>query len=218
MGQPRRDAEEMDRWMLRGMALAEFDAINVSTQDVAGLLAVGAPAGLPLVSANLAGPGIARWRIVERGGLRIGITGVTGGVMPVANAAGLSLAPILQSEPTISEMASQVDVAVVLAWGATEEVRTLVRRVPGIDVVIDASIRDEAPEAAFLGGTLLAFSVYQGVQLGELRLEIDAGRVVGAIDRHVDLDDVAPEDPAIAALAAEAKTAIDRVQRELYGP
>ena len=52
---------------------------------------------------------------------------------------------------------------------------------------------------------------------GELRLDLDAGRVVGAHDRHIDLDEAVPQARELARIQREARAAIDAWQAEAYG-
>jgi 2',3'-cyclic-nucleotide 2'-phosphodiesterase (5'-nucleotidase family) len=216
-GQPRLDAEEMDRWAMLGLSAASFDALNVSAHDVAGLVRVPPNPTLPLVSANISGPGVHRWVVVERGGRRIGITGVSGDAPTMADTSAYPMVPAARAAPVLKELAAQVDVLVLLAWNANDAVRSLLKAVPEVDVVIDAGLYSEGLPPVFSRGTLWAFAEYQLVRAGELRLSLREGRVVGAIDRHVDLDDAVPERADIAGIQRQARVAIDAVQRAQYG-
>jgi len=216
-GQPRLDAEEQDRWAMKGLAASGFDALNVSAHDVAGLIRVPPDPTLPLVSANISGPGIRRWVIVERGGLRVGITGVSGNAPTMADTSAFPMQPASSAAGVLAELVSRADVVVLLAWNANEAVRGLLAAVPGIDVVLDAGLYTDALPPVFTRGAVWTFSEYQLVRAGELRLQLTDGQVTSAIDRHIDLDDAVPEHAGIAALQREARTAIDRVQGELYG-
>ena len=216
-GQPRADAAEMDRWMMKGVAAVGYDALNVSAHDLAGLVEVPPEPGLPLVSANVTGPGIAPYVVVNRGALRIGITGVTGPAASMADTSRYPVTPPERAVPVLQELAAKADVVVLLAWNANDAVRTLLRAVPAIDVVIDAGLYSDALPPVFTRGTVWTFAEYQLVRAGELRLGLDGGRVTGALDRHIDLDDAVPEDPAVAAITREARIAIDGVQKVMYG-
>lgn len=217
MGQPRRDAEVMDVWAMRGLAAAGFDALNVSAHDVAGLVAVPPDPTLPLVSANVEGPGVRRYVIVERGGLRVGITGVTGPAPTMADTSAYPVAPAEQAVGVLAELVARADVVVLLAWNANDAVRTLLQAVPGVDVVLDSGLYSDAMPPVFRQGTVWTFAPYQLVRAGELRLDLDAGRVRSAVDRQVDLDDAVPVDAPVARIAADARLELDRVQRLLYG-
>lgn len=216
-GQPRADAELMDVWAMRGLAAAGFDALNVSAHDVAGLVRVPPDPTLPLVSANVSGPGVRRYVIVEREGVKVGITGITGPAATMADTSAYPIAPPASAAGVLAELVTRADVVVLLAWNANDAVRTLQDAVPGIDVVLDAGLYSDAMPPVFRRDAVWTFSVYQLVRAGELRLDLDAGRVVRALDRQVDLDDAVPVDARIARIAADARLELDRLQRELYG-
>lgn len=216
-GQPRPDAAEMDRWAMVGMGAAGFDALNVTAHDVAGLVAVPPNPALPLVSAHIEGPGVQRWVVVERGGQRVGITGISGPAPSMADTSAYTMHPVSSAAPVFEELAGKVDVLVLLAWNANDEVRKLIKRVPLIDVVIDAGLYTDALPAVLSGSTLWAFAEYQLVRAGELRLDLNAGRVVGAHDRHIDLDEAVPQARELARIQREARAAIDAWQAEAYG-
>ena len=216
-GQTRPDAAEMNAWMAQGLDLAGFDAINVSGHDLLGLPGLPSTASLPLVSAHVAGPGIARWVIVERGGARVGITGVTAPVETLGALGEYTVAPLDQAGPVLRELAAQVDILVLLAWNVDADSPTLLKQAPGIDIVVQAGLYTEAPPGRFAQDAAWTASVFQGVQAGELRIDLDGGRVIGALDRRVDLDDVVPARRDMDLLMVEAKRAIDVVQRTAYG-
>lgn len=215
-GQPIRDAAVKNKWMARGAVAARFDALNVSAHDVAGFAASPPEGSLPWVSANVSGAGVARWVIVERGGKRVGITGITGPAASMSDTSAWPIAPPAAAVATLRELAERVDVLILLAWNANDAVRSLVAAVPGVDVVLDAGLYADAMPPVLRNGTLWTFSEYQLVRAGELRLRVEGGTVVSALDRHIDLDDAVPDDPAVGAVAADALVDIDRTQRELF--
>ncbi|MSQ02582.1 MAG: hypothetical protein EXR71_11960 [Myxococcales bacterium] len=216
-GHVRRDAEVMDVWAMRGMAAAGFDALNVTAHDVAGLVRVPPDPSLTLVSANVTGPGIVRYVIVERGGRTIGITGITGPAASMADTSAYPIAPAESATGVLAELVGRVDVVVLMGWQANGALRFLQKAVPGIDVILDSGLYADALPPVFQQGAAWTFSEYQMVRAGELRLRLDGGRVLGGVDRHIDLDAAVPDDPVIAKIAREARLDLDRVQTELYG-
>lgn len=214
-GALRPDAVEMNRWMARGLAASGWDALNVAAPDLAGLSVLDSAAirGLPLVSANVRGPGISRWRVVERGGLRVGVTGLTAVEPTLAQAPGYTIGPTTDALAVVRELAPQVDVVVLLAWHAPEAARQIAVAVPQLDVVVDANRHRELVEPFLVGSAVWATSTFEAQRIGELRLDLEGGAVAGAIDRHVDLDPTVAEDPALAKLATEAQAAIDAALR-----
>lgn len=210
------DAAVKNQWMARGAAAARFDALNVSAHDIAGFAASPPEGSLPWVSANVSGPGVAKWVIVERGGHTIGITGITGPAASMADTSAWPIAPPAAAIPTLRDLAQRVDLVVLLAWNANDAVRSLVAAVPGVDVVLDAGLYADALPPVLKNGTLWTFSEYQLVRAGELRLRVESGTVVAALDRHIDLDDAVPDDPSVGAVAADALIDIDQTQRKLF--
>ena len=107
---------------------------------------------------------------------------------------------------------------ILMADGKIVEVGTVsADKVEACDVVIDAGLYTDAMPAVLSGSTLWAFAEYQLVRAGELRLDLEAGRVVGAHDRHIDLDEAVPQAKELARIQREARAAIDAWQAEAYG-
>lgn len=213
------DLAVMNRWMVRGLEQGEWDAINVAGPDVYGLarLPEGAAAGLPLVSANVSGPGIAAYRIVERGGLHVGITGITIPQPSMGEAAPYTVADPMSAAPVVAELATRADVVVLLAWQAADAARAIAKEA-GVDVVVDAAAHREFVEPARVGDAAWVYAHYETMRVGELRLDVEDGAVVGGLDRKIDLDPDMPDDPALAKLARQARAEIDEAQKALYGP
>lgn len=216
-GQTRPDAEEMNTWMAHGLDLAGFDAINVSGHDMLGLASLDPTIPLPLVSAQISGPGVAKWVVVERAGVRVGVTGVTAEVATMAAPGPYKMAPISEVAPVLRELATVADVVVLLAWNVEAELPTLLKSASGVDIVVQSGLFTEGPQGKSAYGAVWTTSVFQGVQAGELRLDLDGGEVIGALDRRVDLDDMVPPRRDVDLLMVDAKRAIDAIQRAAYG-
>lgn len=217
-GKPRADLEIANRYMVEGSRMLGWDALNVAYPDVAGLttLAPDGGAPLPLVSANVTGPGVNRWIILERDGRRVGITGITAVGQLLAETPGYTLAPPSAAGPVLDALAAEVDTVVLLAFQATEVAQALAKAHP-VDVVIDAAMyRDFAP-SSYVGGAAWAFSNFQTMRLGELRLRLTDGAVMGGVSRHIDLDPDVADEPRLAALTRRARTELDAAQQAMYG-
>lgn len=218
-GRTRPDIAVGNAWMVRGVESGGWDALNAGYKDLPGIAeAVKGGARLPIVSANVTGPGIARWVIVERGGRKVGITGITAAGLTMSDTPGYAIGPATAAAATIDELAAQADVVVLLAYEATDAARALVRGHPAIDVVVDAGQHATFLEPVLLGHAVWVFSHYQTMRVGELRLSLAEGRVTAALDRKIDLDPDMPDDPALLKMTREARTAIDVEQKALYGP
>lgn len=218
-GALRNDVILGNRWMVEGSRVLGWDALNVGYPDVAGLATLPADGGLPLplVSANVTGPGVNRWVIVERDGLRIGITGITAVGQTLSPTAGYTIAPPDTAGPVLDALAQETDVVVLLAYQASEEAQRLAASRSNIDVVVDAAMHRDFADSAYVGQAVWALSNYQTMRLGELRLDMDAGRVVGGRSRHVDLDALVPDDAKLATLTRKARAELDAEQKRLYG-
>lgn len=213
-GEMRPDVAAMDRWMLKGLPQLPWAALNLGANDLAALSHLGGPPGdLPTVSANAEGAHPSR--ILTVNGQRVGITGITGEI-PTLTDPLYTLRDPLSAGDTIEELGKQVDVLILLSWQATDAAKKLAERYPVIDVVIDANqYRDFVPPVT-VGHAVWVFSHYQTMRIGELRLLLKEGAVVGAVDRKVDMDPEIPDEPRLASFLRQAKTEIDVLQRQLY--
>lgn len=222
-GKQRADVAAMNRWMLQGVAQSGWDALNVSLTDLTAIAALLADAGaeavnaLPIVSANIHGPGIQPYVVVERGGQRIGITGIAASEPVLSDLPGYSIDPPQTAVATLNELAGKADVVVLLAYQAPEAAKALATQVPALDVVIDTARHSEFYEPFVMGHAVWVRSHYQTMRLGELRLNLSDGAVRGALDRKIDLDSQLPDDPTLLALQQQARAEIDALQRQVFG-
>lgn len=91
---------------------------------------------------------------------------------------------------------------VVLAYDLPRQVQAIAA-VPGVDVVIEADDYAARYEPMVLGQAVWVRSWDETTRLGELRLWVEDGRVVRALDRMIDLGPDVPEPPALRKLAKE---------------
>ncbi len=219
-GAPRADIAIGNRYMVEGIRATDWDALNVSFQDVAGLISLAPDGGppLPLVSANVSGPGINRWVIVERAGQRVGITGITSVGQTLSETPGYTVAPPASAGAVLDALAEQVDTIVLLSYQATEEAKALAEKHAAVDVVVDAARHQEFEQPFYVGKAAWVLSHFQTMRLGELRLNLADGRVIGGVSRSIDLDPEVPDDPALLALTKKARAELDAAQQAMYGP
>ena len=210
----RGDVALMNIWMERGMAELPWDAVNVAENDLVGLTTT----KLPLVSLNLAGPGISPWLIVQRGGQRIGLTGISATGVAFTVPEEYAEVPPQSVGPRLKELASQVDVLVLMAYAAPEAARILRAQVPEIDVILDVGQHRELLQPVRVGRSIWAFSPYETWRVGELRLHLADGQVTDAPDRKIDLDPEVPSRPDLLAMQKQARAELDVVQAKLFGP
>lgn len=218
-GLPRPDASVVNAWMVRGLIEAGFSGLNLGYSDMAGLrsLAPGATTALPMLSANISGPNIEPYRVVQAGPLRVAITGITDPGVRFLSTPGFEVAdPIAAGKEAIRAAAAQSDVVVLLAFHAPEAARSLARS-SEVDVVIDTNLHRELYPPIRVGGAVWVRSHFQTMRLGELRLHLGEDGVERARDRKIDMDDVMPDDPALAAIATAAGREISQAQRQVFG-
>ena len=203
-----------DGWMVRGLTATGWDALNVTPSDAAGLAALdpGLARALPLVSASVEGPGVARWRIVERGGRRIGVTGIAADELTGAPIPGYTVRPPERARATISELASQVDLVILLEWRAAEAAKRIAEGEPKVAVVVDANDHTGQEAPFTVGSAVWVWSDFEALRVSELRLDLTSTPplVTRALDRHIDLDPQVPDDRAVAALLRSAREDLDR--------
>lgn len=192
------DAAARDAIMAEAVGLGGWDAVNVGWRDapfVAGHPVAGA------VSANLRGDGYPAWRTVQAGDLRVAITGVSGAGLAWKRPVGVAYAdPIDALTAIVPQMRAEADVILVLAYDTGSDTQRIPAEVPGIDVLIEADAYTDRSEPVVINGTIWVRAHDRTLRLGELRLRIVDGHVVGAMDRQIDTDDALPEDRAQARL------------------
>ncbi len=225
-GSLRGDVPLINRWMARGLeAQGSWTAISPGYVDLPGLVDLGeeAPA-LPLVSANIRArePGVAPiepYRLVEAGGLRVAITGITTpGVSFVPTPQYAVDPPEAAVEAVLEEIGGQADLVVLLAFQAIDEAKALAQRHPEISLVVDAFGHHESVPPFVVGRALWVKSAHQTQRLGELRLWLEDGRVTRALDRKVELDPDIPGHKELTDIMVQAHQEIEAKAREIWGP
>ena len=225
-GELRADVPIINRWMVRGLEQqGSWTAISPGYVDLPGLVDLGSELPpLPLVSANVtrrddsAAP-IEPWKRVQAGELTVGITGIS--------TPGVSFVPTPQYgvEPpgpavaaVLDQMRGEVDLVVLTAFQAIDEARAIAQKHPEITVVVDAFGHHESVPPFVVGSAIWVKSHHQTQRLGELRLWIEDGRVVRALDRQVELDPDIPGDKALTDIMVRAHQEIEAKAREIWGP
>lgn len=227
-GEPRLDVPVLNRWMLAGLQQLEVDALNLGYNDMAGLASLGGPSalegeGLAIVSANVRAPGVQPYRLVQAGELTVAITGITTPGVTFLPTPGFAVSePVVAGEAALRELeeAGEADLVVLLSYGAPEAAAKLART-GLVDVVVDTNLYRERYAPFREGEAVWVRSHYQTMRQGELRLQVERqpegrARVVGALDRKVDLDEGVPDDPAVVSIRDVAREEIAAVQRELF--
>ena len=222
-GQVRLDTRLRNQWMAAGLLALGVDALNLGYNDLLAWPSLAdAPDrdALPVVSASLRAPGVATHHLLTTPhGLTVAITGIsTPGSPSVPLPEGTSAAePLRAARPVLEALRPQADVVVLLAYQAPEAARRLAA--DGlVDVIIDTDRHRERRAPFWQAGAVWVFSHEQTQRAGELRLRLDAeGRVVGAVDRKIDLDPAIPSARGVLTVAQAAQQEIEAAERALFG-
>ena len=216
-GQPMADAAVKNAHMVSGLLAMSIDAVHVGLADAIALARLDAPPPVPMVSANITGPGIEPFLIVEQGDRRIAITGLAAPGHPAIATPGYDRTDPLDVLEVIQAAADASDVVVLLNDGATAATKRVLRAV-NIGVVIETA-RVRGLEAPFrLSGAVWVRSHDQGQRLGELRLGLEGNRVHTARDRKIDLDASVPDHEGLGAIARDAAAQLKALDRALFAP
>jgi len=206
----RDDVRVADDHLVEGLRRGEWAVWNVGATDLPWFAANGFPA--EVVSANLTGPTpVPKWRVVEVGGSRVAVTGVTGAADEIT-VDGWSLTDPAEAVRAALSEVPPADLVVVLAHEPGRAARPLAK-LPGVDVLIEVGADPARFPPLWEGEAVWVRAAEQTTRLGELRLDLDGGRVVAATDRQIDLDAKVPSDPALARHQARARKAVEQARR-----
>jgi len=213
-GNPIPEAALKNLWMLRGLTKMRPAAVHVGFEDLVGLSSLESPPlTLPMVSANLRGPGIEPVVFAEHRGLRFAFTGVSHrGHSSIQTPDYERLPPHAAANAVLSSLPTDVDVVILFSHGATDAAKRLAKS-GRIDAVIDTQDHRSFDAPFRVGDAIWINSHTQGLRLGEFRMGSNGG-----LDRKIDLDDTLPDDPSLRAIADEAAAEIEGLRVRLFGP
>lgn len=163
-------------------------------------------------------------RVVERGGLRVGIAGVAATIvdktMPPQFSTGVWLTLGVEELPDhIARLREQedVDLVVVLSHlGFPQDVK-LAGQIGGIDALLSGHTHNRLPEPVLIGSTPIIQSGCHGSFVGRLDLEVENGRVTSWRHELVAMDDTMPDDPSVQALVDAALAPHRSMLHEIVG-
>ena len=215
-GNPRADMPTLNRWMITGQQALKPDALNVSNHEIAGLSAIGGDTGdLPLVSANVHGPGIVPLITLQRGDQRIAITGIAAKAVTLQPTPGYTMDdPYSAARAVLADV--DADLKIVLSYQARKAAKRLAKE-GLVDLVIDAHRHRTLDVPSRIGRALWVRAHFQAMRMGELRLGLDAHRIKWALDRKIDLDEGLPDQRAQAEIYRAARAELATIETQLYG-
>jgi len=189
-------------------------------------------ATFPVISASLfdnsiGAPFVPRYRILQRGGLTIGVFGLAppdlARLTLRENVQGLD---VLDAEKTTRQMVNDLkrqfhaDLIVALSHMGVENDTALARRVSGVDVIVGGHSHTALFKPLRIGGTVVVQAGSRGRWLGVLDLTWDRGarKVVSSYGRLVETlaNDVTP-DPLMEERVRELEASVDAGLSEVIG-
>ena len=206
----RPDVSVANEYVLEGFDMVGWDVLNVGHPDLPWLARSGRfPVGA--VSANLRptdGDQPPTHRILDIGGVRVAVTGVSSGGLNYMRPDGFEvLDPVEALVDLLPELQANADLVVVLAYDLKRQTRR-VADLQGVNVIVEAGGFRTGHDPHLIDSTVWVRSDYETQALGELRLSLSDGRVRTALDRKIDLDHAVPLDGKVKRLAREASDAM----------
>ena len=218
----RRDAEVQNDWMIRGLESIGLHAANVTWADLPGLNGKDIPEWA--VSANITTTStqqspIPGSTIVDLGGLRIGITGITeptAGFIATPNFEIID--PVEPAVEILNSLADQVDILVLLSYRSHEAAANIAQMVPELDLIVDTGLHREYAVPFIHETAIWTQSHFQTQRLGELIVDVDGDEITLLMARMIDMDPEVGNHPGTFELMMSARRAIENIQMELFGP
>jgi hypothetical protein len=206
------------RYLAEGMAKIGYDAVNLGKTEAEldrdTLQKFIHDSGLPCVSANLVEKGggkpvAEQFRIIRRGRLRIGVTGVT-------HAESRDVGPGLEVRPPIEALAEvvpalkqQCDYLVVLAFVDEDSLKEIASKFHEVDCVLGGDVPQPSSSAQEVNRAIVFSVMDRGKVIGEIDLKRngEAYRVETAQGIKILRDKIKPHKDMVAL--------IDRYKKEL---
>lgn len=234
----RADARLMNDWIVRANELMGLEIVNLSYRDLpyaGGLLMPDVklkPERSVLVSANVkvtdgtrenAAPYIIKTVTGKRlpMPLRIAFIGLSD-VPPTefkdqVFASGFVINdPLAAAKMALAEVHDKADVTVILGYLKRSTANKLAQQNDDLDLIVTTDGSGVTLDPLEINNTLIVYAAKETKHLGELRFYTDSEGVVERFtNRYVELDEVIPDDPQVAAMTKQARQEIDTVQTKL---
>ncbi len=169
--------------LLDGAALLGLDALGPGDGDLAFgldfLLEAAERRSLPYVSANLARRDgalvFAQRRVVERAGLKLGITSVLSDQLHVPRGSVLPVVPALRDAVAALRNEDRVDLVIVLSHLGLSVDRTIAADIEGIDLIFGGHSRSHQEDPLIVGKTAIFQAGSRGKSLGQVGVTLREG-------------------------------------------
>ena len=200
--------------MVEAMGMLGYQAMAVGGSDFAlgreALLERAKEAGFAILSANLVDASsqeavLPAYTVVETGGRKVAVIGLTGPADLVPGEPGSLriIDPISALRQAVNYLNGRADAIVVLAHVDSDWDRRLAAEVPGVAAIIAGGqyLPDQRPWVAPQTGTVVVHPGAQGEHLGVLNLHVDHdGRAISATWKSIALTSDFPDDPSVTDL------------------
>lgn len=217
-GRPRLDAVKANHWMVRGMGVLQPTALNVSWSDLHSLTGFDTTPDLPMVSAHITGPGIAPFVESSVGDQRVLFTGIAHEGPPSLIPNGYTLTdPVDGVRQVLAAARARPEDLVVLLSNDAIDASVVLANEGIVDLVIDARQHRYRDPAFRVGDAVWVKAHHQTLRLGELRMDLQAGRIYRALDRKIDLDASVPANAQLDRWARDAEQEVALVRKTQYG-
>lgn len=201
--------------MVEAMNLMGYDALALGPRDLGlGINALRErmeEARFAVLSANLTVEGeslAAPYTIMERGGVRVAVLGVTGPLpAPLEGVAVSDPADAVREH--LNDLSAQVDLMVVLSNLGPAPEQELARQVPGIDLIVGGGSGAPRSGVVWEGETALVRAGGLGEYLGITEVILGAQGNLSVSSESLALGPDVPDDPEMTALKS-------RYQQEYY--
>ncbi len=236
------DARLMNDWIVRANEMMNLDVVNLGYRDLryAGMLLNPSetwegkprPEKSAIISSNIKPVDASRVRpapyVIKTvtgkrlpQAVRIAFIGVSEPApedqAAAVKASGFEIGDPYESvKAALAEVHDKADVTVVVGFMSLPMVNKLARQNDDLDLIINTDERGLVPDPRQVNNALIVYAAKETKHLGELRFYVDAEGIVDRFTaRYVQLDEVIPDDPQMAAITVQARKEIDVVQHRL---
>lgn len=208
--------------MVELLAALEADAFAVGNHEfdlgIPNAERLFAHAEVPALSANLSPPvaGTAPSHVIERGGLRIGVIGLTTEglrrVVAKKAIADLHATPVEDAvRAQIAVLDDQTDLIVVLSHIGVDDDRALAADVDGIDLIVGGHSHTPLKEAEQVGETWIVQAGSYARSLGEIQLHVADDRIASLAYSLHDLTEPGTPSASVGRLVDELEGQVQAV-------
>ena len=124
--------------------------------------------------------------------------------------------PLAAAKAALAEVRDKADVTVIVGYLRLTTANKVALQNDDLDVIIVSDGRGLVPDPKQVNNALILYAAKETKHLGELRMYTDAAGVVDRFTaRYVELDEIIPDDPQMAAMTKQARREIDVLQTRM---